>query len=69
MKKCDECLEVFMWDDEVVNVGDRYWHRGCVELIPINYGAYVGDEYIGTVDYEDLAFSILNEGDYLEVSE
>ena len=69
MKKCDECTEVFKWDDDVVNVDGRYLHKKCVELVPNGYVAYVNDEYIGEVEYEDSAFLILNDGDYLEGEE
>lgn len=66
MKRCDECVEVFKWDDDVVNIGDRCFHRDCVELVPSSYVAFVNGEFIGEVEYEDSAYLILNDGDYLE---
>lgn len=66
MKTCNECLEVFKWDDDVVNVEDIYFHKDCVELVPSGYVAFANDEFIGEVEYEDSAFQVLNEGDYLE---
>lgn len=69
MRKCDECVEVFKWDDDIVNVDDRYFHKDCVELIPMGYIAFVDDDPIGEVEYEDMACFILNDGDYLEGEE
>lgn len=69
MKKCDKCVEVFKWDDDVANVDDRYFHKECVELVPSSYVAFANDEFIGEVEYEDSAFLALNDGDYLEESE
>lgn len=69
MKKCEECLKTFKWSDDVVNVGDSYFHKQCVELVPSGYVAFVNDEYIGEVEYEDMACLILNSDDYLEEGE
>ena len=66
MKKCDECLETFKWDDDVVNVDDNYFHKSCVEIVPIGYVAYVNGEHIGEVEYEDMACFILDTDDYEE---
>lgn len=66
MTKCTECLDVFKWDDDVVSVGDSYFHKQCVELVPSGHVAYVNDEYIGEVEYEDMACFILDTEDYLE---
>lgn len=66
MKTCDECVETFKWDDDVVIVGDRYFHKKCVEMVPSGYVAYVNDEYIGEVEHEDMACLILDTDDYQE---
>lgn len=66
MKACNECLETFKWDDDVVNVGEHYFHSQCVELVPSEHVAFVNDEYIGVVEYEDTACFILNTEDYEE---
>jgi len=66
MTKCAECVQPFKWDDDVVNVDDRYFHKKCVELVPSGYVAYVNDEYIGEVEYEDMACFILDTDAYEE---
>jgi hypothetical protein len=66
MTKCTECLDVFKWDDDVVNVGYVYFHKKCVELVPSGYVAYVNDEYIGEVEHEDMACLVLDTDDYQE---
>lgn len=66
MMRCEECLENFRWNDDVVNTGDSYFHEKCVELVPSGYVVYVNDEYVGEVEYEDMACLILNEEDYLD---
>lgn len=69
MKRCEECHETFRWDDDVVNVDDRYYHKECVQLFPSEYVVYVNDDYIGVVEYEDMACCILDSDDYLEDEE
>lgn len=69
MKKCNKCLEVFKWDDVIVNSDDLYFHKECVELYPSSYVVFVDDEFVGEVEYEDDAYFILNKGEYLEESE
>lgn len=64
MKKCEECYETFKWDDDVVSVNEEYYHARCVELVPTGYVAYVGDEFIGWVEYEDMACLVLDIDDY-----
>lgn len=69
MKKCNECLETFNWDDHVVNVEDQYFHKECVTLYPMGYIAFANEQPIGEVEYDDMACLILNDGDYLESDE
>jgi len=69
VKKCDECSETFNWNDDVVNVENRYFHRKCVDIVPVGYVAYVDGEFLGEVEYEDMACLILNDGDYVEGEE
>ncbi len=66
MKRCEECYQTFKWDEDVVNVNDDYYHKNCVEMVPVEHVAYVNGEYIGVVEYEDMACFILDTDDYLE---
>lgn len=69
MKKCDDCTEVFKWDDDVVDVGGMYFHKACVELVPSAHVAFAGDEFIGEVEDEDLACLFFSKGEYKEEGE
>lgn len=66
MTRCEECYETFKWDEDVVSVNDDYYHKQCVELVPIGYAVYVDGEYIGEMEDEDMACFILDTDDYLE---
>jgi len=66
MKKCDECLEIFKWNDDVLTVDDRLFHKECVELIPMGYIAMVNDYPVGEVENDDMACFVLDDGEYLE---
>lgn len=64
MIRCEECYETFKWDDDVVSVNDDYYHKKCVEMVPSEYVIYVNGEYVGEVEYEDMACFILDTDDY-----
>lgn len=69
MRTCGECGQYFKWDDKVVIVDDEiYLHKEHVELVPFEYAAYVNGEYVGEVDYEGVAYMILDT-DYYEGDE
>lgn len=73
MKKCDECGEVFEWDNSVICVEekDEIYHRECVNVFPIAYGVMISDDWIGETECENgvAAFEVLPEGEYREESE
>lgn len=69
MKKCEECYQTFKWDDDVVSVNEYYYHKDCVEMVPSGYVAFVNDEFLGEVEYEDMACFVLDTDDYLESDE
>ncbi len=73
MKKCDECGEVFEWDDSVIHVEekDEIYHSECVNVFPIAYGVMISGDWIGETECENgvAAFEVLREGEYREESE
>lgn len=69
MTKCDECYQTFNWDDDVVNVDDRYFHKKCVILYPVGYIAFSGEDCIVEVEKEGMACLILGIGNYEEETE
>ena len=32
--KCSSCDDEFVWDDKVVIVDDKFYHKDCLELYP-----------------------------------
>ena len=53
MKKCSCCNDLFEWNDTVVIVEDKGYHKDCVKLYPVSYYAYIDDEPLGETENED----------------
>lgn len=69
MKKCLVCDQNFEAIEEVVMIDEEFYHDKCVDLAPIEWAAFRHDgEFVGTVtdDDKDMAFDLMDEGDYLE---
>lgn len=68
MKRCSVCEEKFVWDEDVVLINNKAYHRDCVTLYPDGYVAFVDDEFLGGTENDDgeLAFIALDEGEYIE---
>ncbi len=71
LKKCEACEDHFRWDDDVVEVKEKFYHKNCVELYPTGYFAMLDDEPLGETENEDgqMAFEILENDEYLEDAE
>lgn len=68
LKLCEACEDPFSWNTDVIIVDDRFYHKDCVELYPVDYFAMLDDEPLGETENEDgnMAFEILEDGEYLE---
>lgn len=53
MAVCKECDENFEWQDDVIQVGDNFYHKDCVEIYPTGYSAFIGDDYLGETENHD----------------
>lgn len=71
LKKCSACDDYFEWNDDVIVVDDKFYHRDCVTLYPTGYVAYLDDEYLGETENDDgdAAFEILEDGEYVDVED
>lgn len=71
LKRCEACEDLFLWDDDVIEVDDTFYHKNCVEIHPIGYFAMLDDEPLGETENDDgcMAFEILDQGEYLEDAE
>lgn len=71
LKRCEACEDPFQWDDDVIEVERKFYHKNCVELYPIGYFAMLDDEPLGETENEDgqMAFEILEDDEYLEETE
>jgi hypothetical protein len=61
-KKCSACEYEFIWNDCVVIVDDKLYHKDCVTLLPIGYIAMLDDEPLGETENDDgqMAFEIID---------
>lgn len=52
-------------------MNNKYYHTHCVELYPIGFVAYVGEDFLGETESEDgeSAFMILDTDRYLDDAE
>ena len=67
LKLCKACDEPFRWIDDVVVADDEPYHKGCVELYPTGYYAFLNGEPLGETENEGcMAFEVLEESEYLE---
>ncbi|RST57650.1 hypothetical protein D5F11_021560 [Siminovitchia terrae] len=71
IKRCEACEDPFRWNDDVIEVNDKFYHKNCVELYPTGYFAMLDDEPLGGTENEDgsMAFEILDQDEYLEDAE
>lgn len=71
LKRCEACNDHFKWDDVIVIVDDELYCEDCVTLRPIGFFAMLDGEPLGETENEDgsSAYDILDEGEYLEVTE
>lgn len=62
MNKCTACADDFEWNDYVVIVDDKLYHKDCLELNPTGYFAMLGGEPLGETENEDgqMAFEIID---------
>lgn len=62
-KCCDACDDKFNWDDDVVIVNEKLYHKDCVTLYPTGFVAYIDDEFLGETENEDgqMAFEIIDD--------
>lgn len=71
LKRCEACNDPVLWDDMVVIVNDELYHKDCVLLVPTGYFAMLGENPLRETENEDgqIAYSILNDGEFLEDEE
>ena len=62
-KCCMACGDEFKWDDDVIIVDDKNYHKDCVTLYPTGYVAFIDDECLGETENEDgqMAFEIIDD--------
>jgi hypothetical protein len=53
MNKCEACNDPFIWNDNVINVNDKLYHKDCVTLYSTGFVAYLDDECLGETENED----------------
>lgn len=73
MMKCPICEKAFRQFEDVVKIDNKFYHEGCLEVIPIKYCAYNPNEddeesFIGQFDPDDKSWAsdMMNDGDYLK---
>ena len=71
LKYCNACDDPFKWDDEIIQVDNDYYHKGCVTLYPTGYCAFIDDNYLGETENSDgdMAYSLLSENEYVDLDE
>jgi hypothetical protein len=53
MNKCEACDDPFVWNNNVILVNDKLYHKDCVTLYPTGYVAFIDDECLGETENED----------------
>ena len=68
IRRCEECLEEFNWDDQVVNVEGNLYHDDCIELYSNGFVAFdVSGNFLGETETEgSMAYDVLEEGEYID---
>lgn len=51
--ECAACKDPFRWSDEVIVVNDEIYHKDCVDIVPLSYGALLDGEFLGETENED----------------
>lgn len=66
IKLCEACSETFLWDDDVIIIDDKVYHKDCVSLYPTGYVAFIDDNFLGETENDDggMAFDWLEKGEY-----
>ncbi|MDA9428401.1 hypothetical protein B834_871 [Enterococcus mundtii 1A] len=73
MKKCPICEKVFRQFEDVVEIESKFYHEGCLEIVPVKFCAYNPNEddyenFIGQFDPDDKSWvsDMMDDGDYLK---
>ncbi|NJP37905.1 hypothetical protein [Alkalicoccus luteus] len=53
MDECNACNEKFEWDDRLIIVEDKYYHKDCVTLYATGYVAFLDDDPLGETENDD----------------
>jgi hypothetical protein len=63
MNKCEACEDSFEWNDNVIIINDKLFHKDCVTLYPTGYVAFIDDECLGETENEvgQMACEIIDE--------
>lgn len=71
LKQCSACDNPFKWNNDVIIVDDKFYHKDCVEIYATGYFAMLDGEVLGETENEDgnYAYDVLEEGEYMEDSE
>lgn len=69
--ECASCMESFKWDDDVIQVKDKYYHEKCVTLYPTGFLAFLDGDCLGETENDngEMAYSIFDEGQYIDSEE
>lgn len=55
--KCETCWCSIKEFDPILILDEKVYHKDCVELYPTNYVVYSDDEFIGTVEDDDIQYA------------
>ncbi|TCI99959.1 hypothetical protein [Cytobacillus praedii] len=63
MSKCVSCEDEFLWNDTVIIVDDKLYHKDCLELYPTGFYAMLDGEPLGETENDDgqMAYEIIDE--------
>lgn len=72
MKTCPVCEKHFSSFEDVVGIGEKYFHEECIEIIPVKYCAYIPGDYeegfLGEFEEGDKSWAsnLMDEGDFIK---
>ncbi|MGJ0916636.1 hypothetical protein ACR77M_13105 [Enterococcus avium] len=72
MKKCPVCEKHFTSFEDIVEIGDKYFHEECIEIMPVKYCAYIPGDYedgfLGEFEESNKSWvsNLMDEGEYIK---